>query len=797
MIIIVNKDNDKNILDHITKDIKDKIILTDPEWNKDVSNNDTNLVIFTNDVRRIKKLYKKYKNYRKFLVIDDKIKLYLNDLLIDQSIYLIPIDIQTYNNIYNSKKILNPLTLPLNLLNNGIKSKTYLGKELLNDFSYVRTSNLLNYKFDISMKIQNTDSWIYKDLNSLKDITKHVDLNMLKNSYIVKYKKYEIYCDLNNLKNYYSIKKNIINCKLSSCIGFARGYRGFMKNYKMIVLKNYSYHEISKPVKLKRGINYIWVREGTEIHDYKRILRDYYIEVAFKRHTTMSFLINGHDDKEMALLTRTNKRDKLRCYNDILNNIDYVSNKVIGHNPRKLDEFNMMKLYWLYGKNKLWLYFYPLNKLHLDYFTIAVNNGLFERNDINEQFYKVLNEDIKIDYDKFKRIISFQLGLEDKEMGNISNKILTFSRKNADYFQIKKILLVTKIVSGYGGNQKTARQIYENLSKHYKIKILSLVPSRNEKFDFRIDMRCDNDIHNLDIVKIKRYGKMVEHINNENYIRVINNKWNELKNINHLLKNKIDYITHNNNDPFNLSIIENSNHIHRIFTINDVHKEIFKRRGVKNEIKKFINHIDDIKYFNHDNTEFKYNIVFIGRLSKEKNVDILLEAFKKIQSIIPQLNLYVLGDGKNEYYKNYENIHYFGKVDFEKVLTILLKCDYSILTSISEGVPFTVLESMSMGIPVLSTNINGINEYVENDKTGFLCEVIDYNKKKYDLGSWDILDIIDLNRERNIKNVAHLIAKAYSIKVNKWHGMSKNCYQFIKKHFKKNANKENLKNIIE
>ena len=55
------------------------------------------------------------------------------------------------------------------------------------------------------MKIQNTHSWIYKDLNTLKDITKHVDLNMLKNSYIIKFKKDEIYCDLNKLRNYYSI----------------------------------------------------------------------------------------------------------------------------------------------------------------------------------------------------------------------------------------------------------------------------------------------------------------------------------------------------------------------------------------------------------------------------------------------------------------------------------------------------------------------------------------------------------------------------------------------------------------
>ena len=238
------------------------------------------------------------------------------------------------------------------------------------------------------MKMQDTDSWIYKDLNSLKEITKYVDLNMLKNSYIIKYKKEQIYYDLNKLRNYYSVKKNIKNCRLSSCMGYARGYRGFMKNYRIIQLKNYSYHEISKPNKLRRGTNYIWVREGTEIHDYKKILRDYYIEVAFKRHTTMSFLINSHTDKEMILVTRVNKRDKIRSYNDIINNIEYVSEKVVGHNWRKLDEFNMMKLYWLYGKMRLWSYFFPLNKLHLDYISVAINKGFIEKNDINEQFLK-------------------------------------------------------------------------------------------------------------------------------------------------------------------------------------------------------------------------------------------------------------------------------------------------------------------------------------------------------------------------------------------------------------------------
>ena len=61
---------------------------------------------------------------------------------------------------------------------------------------------------------------------------------------------------------------------------------------------------------MKRGINYIWVREGTEIYYFKKILRDYYIEVGFKRHHTMSFLINSQTDKEPLIISRNNKRDK-------------------------------------------------------------------------------------------------------------------------------------------------------------------------------------------------------------------------------------------------------------------------------------------------------------------------------------------------------------------------------------------------------------------------------------------------------------------------------------------------------
>lgn len=51
--------------------------------------------------------------------------------------------------------------------------------------------------------------------------------------------------------------------------------------------------------------------------------------------------------------------------------------------------------------------------------------------------------------------------------------------------------------------------------------------------------------------------------------------------------------------------------------------------------------------------------------------------------------------------------------------------DISILTSISEGFPYTVIESMSCGIPVVATDVGGVTEAL-NDQCGMICKPKDY-----------------------------------------------------------------------
>ena len=130
------------------------------------------------------------------------------------------------------------------------------------------------------------------------------------------------------------------------------------------------------------------------------------------------------------------------------------------------------------------------------------------------------------------------------------------------------------------------------------------------------------------------------------------------------------------------------------------------------------------------------------------------------------------------------NVEYFGKVNYDFVKLVLLNSDYLILPSSVEGLPFTILESMSMGIPCITSNINGINEVV-NKSNGFLFDLCNYNKYKNNIYNWKILDNVDLNFDKNKMNLVSKIKEAYSIDIKKWNKMSENCFILIKDKFSK------------
>ncbi|WP_041595732.1 glycosyltransferase [Halanaerobium hydrogeniformans] len=123
-----------------------------------------------------------------------------------------------------------------------------------------------------------------------------------------------------------------------------------------------------------------------------------------------------------------------------------------------------------------------------------------------------------------------------------------------------------------------------------------------------------------------------------------------------------------------------------------------------------------------------FNIVSCGRLSKQKNFSMLIKSIKLIrEENINNIVLYILGDGPLK--KHLEGLIW--KYDLTNSVYLLgykknpfkyiANADLFILSSLYEGMPNVILESLACGTPILSTNCpTGPKEILEEDKYGWL-----------------------------------------------------------------------------
>lgn len=116
----------------------------------------------------------------------------------------------------------------------------------------------------------------------------------------------------------------------------------------------------------------------------------------------------------------------------------------------------------------------------------------------------------------------------------------------------------------------------------------------------------------------------------------------------------------------------------------------------------------------------------IARLVPVKDLDLLLEVVALIVRDIPALRVAIVGKGPELASLQARS----AALELERVVTFpgLVKpgaeavheFDVYLLTSISEGVPMSVLEAMAAGIPVVATDVGGVSEAVEDGVTGYL-----------------------------------------------------------------------------
>ena len=157
------------------------------------------------------------------------------------------------------------------------------------------------------------------------------------------------------------------------------------------------------------------------------------------------------------------------------------------------------------------------------------------------------------------------------------------------------------------------------------------------------------------------------------------------------------------------------------------------------------------------------DIIFVGRLIKEKNADLLVKAVALVLPEYPELRVLLIGEGPEEKkiqdmirQKNLEDvIQLHGFYDNHDDLIAALKSSkIFVLPSTREGFGISALEALACGLPVVTIDhpANAIRDLI-NGNNGFLCS----------LSAEDLADTIclALQRHKEMRNSCILSAEAF------------------------------------
>ena len=120
--------------------------------------------------------------------------------------------------------------------------------------------------------------------------------------------------------------------------------------------------------------------------------------------------------------------------------------------------------------------------------------------------------------------------------------------------------------------------------------------------------------------------------------------------------------------------------------------------------------------------EFTNNIIIgsIGRLTFQKGHEYLIKMTKVVSEKYSDILVYIYGQGENyNYYSNLikkeklEN-NVFLKGYCKSIKKELKNMDIFVLPSLYEGIPYIIIEAMSMGLPIITTNVGGISEILHD-----------------------------------------------------------------------------------
>lgn len=163
---------------------------------------------------------------------------------------------------------------------------------------------------------------------------------------------------------------------------------------------------------------------------------------------------------------------------------------------------------------------------------------------------------------------------------------------------------------------------------------------------------------------------------------------------------------------------------------NMISSVFFKNNKPTNKDEKFQKEIRE-KYNIKNNQRI---ILYCGRVSYEKKLEVLLKAFKTIEKQHPDTFLLIVGDGPHlKMYKkqasqlNLKNCAFTGFISHTQLPFVYRMGDFMVTPSDTETQGLTVIEAMSQGIPVIGPAGGGVLDYIQNGINGLLFSPGDHH----------------------------------------------------------------------
>ena len=186
-----------------------------------------------------------------------------------------------------------------------------------------------------------------------------------------------------------------------------------------------------------------------------------------------------------------------------------------------------------------------------------------------------------------------------------------------------------------------------------------------------------------------------------------------------------------------------------VITPSDHLKEFINRTNPKTEVLKINNGIEITEFKRSKTPLHEFNILINSRLVVQKNIHLVIEAMGSIKNL--DINLKIIGEGGE--FERLENIitdlkiqnrvKMIGKVENSLISEFLKTSNLFIQASDYEGLPHSILEAINYEVPILSTEVGGCKDLLDNGDRGFIisspqnkqqiAEKIDYIYENYDI----------------------------------------------------------------